>query len=205
MLWSTASAIPRCKAAHGKPPSGREGRQKIRNRHGRSYCCACFVICGRAPHPSRLRRATFPRGEGVQPLSQKSEIFDSSPYTGGPLGAAAPVGWMGVRRFLKGRPSSAPSGHLPPGGKVFGCCRGGGGENVNKNGNRAVERNRPVFVQVVKSAKKRGLKPRNCEKYSLTNADLWCRMKVHTVIVCPFMDSTSNMVILPQERAAVKW
>ena len=29
-------------------------------------------------------------------------------------------------------------------------------------------------------------------------------MKVHTVILCPFMDSTSNMVILPQDRAAVK-
>ena len=30
-------------------------------------------------------------------------------------------------------------------------------------------------------------------------------MKVHTVILCLFLDFTSNMVILPQETAAVKY
>ena len=30
-------------------------------------------------------------------------------------------------------------------------------------------------------------------------------MNIHTVILCLFMDFTSNMVILAQDRAAVKW
>ncbi len=36
-------------------------------RHGRcEYAenCAYVIFCGKQPHPSRLRRATFPRGEG---------------------------------------------------------------------------------------------------------------------------------------------
>ena len=61
-----------------------------------------------------------------------------------------------------------------------------------------------VFVQAAKKEKKRGNQPRNFRKYSLTNQNNWCKMKVHTVILCLFLDFTSNMVILPQEGAAVK-
>ena len=61
------------------------------------------------------------------------------------------------------------------------------------------------FLYIVqKDTKKRGQKPRDCRKFSLTKGDSWCKMKVHTVILCLFLDFTSNMVILTQEGAAVK-
>ena len=46
--------------------------------------------------------------------------------------------------------------------------------------------------------------PRNCGKYSLTNAGKWIIMKLHTVILCPFAAILSNMDILTQIWAAVK-
>ena len=61
-----------------------------------------------------------------------------------------------------------------------------------------------LLCRVQKNAKKEGLSAWNCGKYSLTNWEFWCKMKVHTVILCLFSDFTSNMVILPQEGTAVK-
>ena len=55
-----------------------------------------------------------------------------------------------------------------------------------------------------KGYKKTRPKPRNCGKYSLTKNIQYDTMIFHTVILCLFLDFTSNMVILAQEGAAVK-
>ena len=46
--------------------------------------------------------------------------------------------------------------------------------------------------------------PRNCGNFSLTKFVQDAIMNVHTVVLCLFLDFTSNMVILAQEGAAVK-
>ena len=53
-------------------------------------------------------------------------------------------------------------------------------------------------------AKKPELQLRKCENYSLTKNAQYDTMIIHTVILCLFMDFTSNMVILSQEGTAVK-
>ena len=40
---------------------------------------------------------------------------------------------------------------------------------------------------------------------TLTNDGWYDNMIVHTVVVCPFVSTLSNMVILPQEAGSVKW
>ena len=42
------------------------------------------------------------------------------------------------------------------------------------------------------------------EKYALTKSMRWCKMEVHTVGVCVFLDSPSSTNILAQNMAAVK-
>ena len=46
--------------------------------------------------------------------------------------------------------------------------------------------------------------PRKCTEYSLTKTAQYDTMTIHTVILCLFLDFTSNMVILSQIWAAVK-
>jgi len=52
--------------------------------------------------------------------------------------------------------------------------------------------------------KKTRHKPRNCGNYPLTFFARCDTMIIHTVILCLFLDFTSNMVILAQITAAVK-
>jgi hypothetical protein len=54
----------------------------------------------------------------------------------------------------------------------------------------------PVSVIAEKSDKN--------EKYALTKSMRWCKMEVHTVGVCVFLDSSSSTNILAQNMAAVK-
>ena len=42
------------------------------------------------------------------------------------------------------------------------------------------------------------------EKIPLTNRCQWCKMKLHSVILCLFGASAPNMAILPQDVAVVK-
>ena len=52
--------------------------------------------------------------------------------------------------------------------------------------------------------KKPGRVSWNCGNYSLTRFAGCDTMIIHTVILCPILDSHSDMVILPQDGAAVK-
>ena len=62
-----------------------------------------------------------------------------------------------------------------------------------------------VMIQIAEKAQKnRGIRPRNCENYSLTKNTQYDTMIIHTVILCLFLDFISNMVILSQEWATVK-
>ena len=64
---------------------------------------------------------------------------------------------------------------------------------------------RVILCNLFKNAKIPEKNPRNCGIYSLTKTALHGIIVVHTVILCLFLESTLDMVILPQFQAAVKW
>ena len=61
-----------------------------------------------------------------------------------------------------------------------------------------------LFVQDAKRHKKSRDKTLENGNYSLTKSEQHDTMIIHTVILCLFLDFTSNMVILPQDRDDVK-
>ena len=78
-------------------------------------------------------------------------------------------------------------------------------EKSTKNQNTPSASEGGRFVHGAENAKKPGPKPWNCGNYSLTKTAQYGTMIIHTVILCLFLDFTSNMVILSQEWTAVKW
>ena len=60
-------------------------------------------------------------------------------------------------------------------------------------------------MQAAEYEKNQGQKPWKCGIYSLTKSERHDTMIIHTVILCLFMDFTSNMDILPQDRGCVKY
>ena len=53
--------------------------------------------------------------------------------------------------------------------------------------------------------KKTRREPRNCGNYSLTKAGQCGRLEVHTVVLCPFAQTSPNTDILAQESGCVKY
>ena len=80
-----------------------------------------------------------------------------------------------------------------------------GGENVHT---RSVESgismgDRGDFRQNRRKKKRR--EPRNCGNYSLTKVGQCGRLEVHTVVLCPFAQTSPNTDILAQESGCVKY
>ena len=82
-------------------------------------------------------------------------------------------------------------------------CGNGHGQVYKKTGAEADAR-KNFLCRVQKDIKKPGSKPWESGKYALTKSEQHDTMTIHTVILCLFLDFTSNMVILPQDRDDVK-